>query len=165
MGKKYCNNDRAKFRSLGAIWAAIFAFSIGAMISLMFALFGNGEFAFFEERQWQNENQIALGRGYIVAIFTVILTLLGSSYGFWKECFDTSTAGDVFHALIAACGTACFFSFILFFSFQIFEKGFRDGAGAMFFFALCCLILSILYTIVNMKTFGSTSRNLLDALV
>ena len=88
-------------------------FSIAAMISLVSALSHDGEFSFFRQGQWENDNQIALGRGYIVALCSVVLTLLGSSYGFWKECFDTSTAGDLFHALVAANGTTVVFVFFL----------------------------------------------------
>ena len=95
MAKKNLCQKSNKLKDVGTIWLAIFVLTIAALISLIFALFrkdGN----IFEQRQWENDDSIGLGRGFIVAIITVILSLLASSYGFWRQCLDTSKFGDTF---------------------------------------------------------------------
>jgi hypothetical protein len=45
---------------------------------------------------------------------------------------------------------------------QVFEDGLGGGEGSIFFFALFCFVLAILYTILNFKTMGSSARAQVD---
>ena len=48
---------------------------------------------------------------------------------------------------------------------QVLFEGVQNGAGAIFFFALFRLILSILYFIINIRTMGLSGRSFTESLL
>jgi len=154
-----------KTKSLGHFWIAILLFTLAALITIIFAIVQN-EVMFFEGAEWDNNDSIALTRAYFIGLWTVVLSLLTSTYGFWRQCLSSSSMSsfdELSASLVSANGAICFFCFVMFISFEIFEVGIEDGVGSVFFFALFNLILSFLYTAVNLKTLGSTTRSHVDS--
>ncbi len=103
--------------TLGYIWNTIFFFTIILSISLIFSLVQN-EILFFEDGSWENNDSIALNRGYFMAIITTLLTVVTSSYGLWRQCLPSklvATFDELSGSLVAANGALCFGCFVLFF--------------------------------------------------
>ncbi len=109
-----------KSKSLGNFWIAILVFTVAALVSLIFAIVQN-EVMFFEEAEWDNNDSIALNRGYFIGLGTVVLSLLTSSYGYWRQCLTSSmsTFDELSASLVSANGALCFFCFVMFISFEV----------------------------------------------
>lgn len=106
---------------LGYLWIGIFSASICAFTALVFAIVQN-EVVFFEDAAWDNADSIALSRAFIIALMTAILSLLTSSYGFWRQYLPSnlkSTFDELSASLLTANGALCFCCFIMFMSFEV----------------------------------------------
>ena len=106
---------------LGYLWIGIFAASISAFTALVFAIVQN-EVVFFEDAAWDNADSIALSRAYTIALITATLSLLTSSYGFWRQYLPSnlmSTFDELSASLLTANGALCFCCFIMFMSFEV----------------------------------------------
>jgi hypothetical protein len=76
--------------------------------------------SFFQGDQWENnDDTLSLPRGYLIAILTVGLSLVTSSFGFWRECCIKDKFDDLFPILLSVNAISWFFCFILFCSFRV----------------------------------------------
>lgn len=121
--------DQAKMKSsparnssnLGKLWIGIFITSICAFTSLIYAVIQN-EVVFFEDVAWDNEDSVALPRAYTIAFMTASLSLLTSSYGFWRQYVPShlkSIFDELSVSLLTANGAMCLCCFIMYMSFDV----------------------------------------------
>ena len=113
-------NMDSKLKSIKFSWMFIFFCSIAAAVSLIFVLYQREVF-FLDKEEWENDDDVALVRACFIAILTIVISLLSSSYGFWRGCITSHllTADQISSSFIAANGALCLCSFIMFISFEV----------------------------------------------
>lgn len=143
-------------QTLNVTWIGILLVTIIASISLVVALIQQ-DMIFFEDGAWENAGEcIAAPRAYILALWTMIISLVVGSYGFWRSCLNTTkkrTMDIVFSGGASAAGSLTFACFVLFFFFHRFGvEDFDEGQAALFSFGICCFILAMLYFALDVIT-------------
>lgn len=139
-------------RVLTYSWTAIFFTTLIAFVSLIVGMV-RLEVDFLDDGAWENDvDTVSKNRAYIIAIWTMLLSFGVSSYGFWRSCISVRTIqmlDVIFSGGVSATGSMVFICFILFFDWpQEWDEVVEEGLG-IFIFAMCCLLLSILFCIID----------------
>ena len=104
-------------RILTYSWTAVFFITLIAFISLIFSMIIL-EVDFLDDAAWENDaNSVSKNRAYVIAIWTMLLSLGVSSYGFWRTCIALKTVqmlDVIFSGGVSATGSMVFICFILF---------------------------------------------------
>lgn len=142
--------------ALNTAWFGILILTLIGFVSLIISMVQN-EIPFFQFDEWQNfgGRDVSILRAYFVAIYTMLISFAVATYGFWRPCLKSSkrkTLDIVFSGAASAAGSLVSACMILFLSFNDIAQEFAEGEGSVFVFGLSCLMMTVLYAIIDLVT-------------